>query len=148
MKNIKTLKLTIINKDDNNFDMKYLKSNKGELTLGGIVLILVLLAVAYIGVKMAIPLVRYQQVKEIFRKEVAHLKTASVPEVRRVTLIQLNDIRIKLYPDEDFEDGLRIYREEEEQPYIMEAAYEHVVSFPGGYKYKYVFYPRRVAKWK
>ena len=126
--------------------MKYLKSKKGELTIGGIALILVLLVAGYIGTKMAIPLVRYQQVKEIFRKEVAHLKTASVREVRRVTLIQLKEIGIELYPDEDFEDGLRIVKEDEE-PVVMEAAYEHTVYFVGGFKHKYVFYPRKVATW-
>lgn len=127
--------------------MKYLRSQNGALTLGGLVFILLLVVAGYIGFKMVIPLVRYQQVKEVFRKEVAHLKTASEEEVRKITLNQLADMGVELYPDEDFDDGLRILREEGE-PVVMEAEYEHVVNFIGGYKYKYVFSPRKVAKWK
>jgi len=127
--------------------MKYLKSKKGALTLGGLVFILFLVVAGYMGVKMAIPLVRYMQVKEVFRKEVAHLKTASEAEVRKITLNQLREMGLELNPDEDFEDGLRIIREEDE-PVVMEAEYEHVVNFIGGYKYTYIFKPRKVAKWE
>jgi len=144
---IRTLTLTTINKNDTNFSMKYLRSEKGELTLKTIVILLVLAVGGYLGWKMAVPFVRYQQVKEVFRNQVAQLKTAKEPVVRKETLKQVAELGVEFYTDDDYDDGLRIIREED-QPIIMEAEYEHMVYFIGGFEYKYVFYPQKVAKWK
>ena len=129
--------------------MNYLKSQKGTLTLGGLVFLIIVLICSYVGVKMALPLITNWQVKEVFRNEVAHLKTASEEEVRKIVLLRLKELDVSLHIDGYSEDGLSIYHSDEyndASPYIMEATYYVNVSFLGGHEYTYEFNPMKIAK--
>ncbi|MDT8316890.1 MAG: hypothetical protein RQ824_02725 [bacterium] len=129
--------------------MKYFKSQKGALTFGGLVFLIIVVASGYVGIKMGMPLFTNWQVKEIFRNEVERIKVDTEPVVREVVLKRLEEHGVKLLPDKDFEDGLRIFQEDEYNetgPYIMEASYTIDVDFIGGHRYTYKFSPRKVAK--
>lgn len=129
--------------------MKYFKSQKGALTFGGLVFLVIVVVIGYAGIKMAMPLVTNWQVKEIFRNEVERIKVDKEPVVRKVVLERLKEHGVKLIGDKDFEDGLRIFHEDEYNetgPYIMEGSYAIDVDFIGGHRYTYHFNPRKVAK--
>jgi len=66
--------------------MNNLKSQKGELTFGGLVFLIIVVVCGYVGVKMAMPLITNWQVKEIFRNEVERIKVDTEPVVRKVVL--------------------------------------------------------------
>jgi len=132
--------------------MNILRSEKGALTLGGIIFILIVAVGGYVGLKMAIPLVRNQQAKEVLRNEVERMKQvqkqmASEEEIRNTVHNKLDEIGVKLLPDDrsDYDDGLVIILEEG-KPAVMEAAFKMDVNFIGGYKYTYNFKIRKVAK--
>ena len=129
--------------------MNRIRSQKGAISIGGIILILILLVGGYVGLKMGVPLVRFFQVKEVFRNEVARLKTDSEKNVRETVLKRISEFGIVFKEDRDFEDGLIIITENEygeKIPAIMEARYDVVVNFVGGYKHIYHFNPRKVSK--
>lgn len=129
--------------------MKYFNSQKGALTFGGLVFLIIVVASGYIGIKMAMPLITNWQVKEIFRNEVERIKVDKEPKIRKVVLARLKEHGVKLIEDKDFEDGLRIFHEDEYNetgPYIMEGSYAINVDFIGGHRYTYNFSPRKVAK--
>ena len=129
--------------------MKYFKSQKGALTFGGLVFLILVLSASYVGIKMVMPKFTNWQVKEIFRNEVERIKTAKEEVIRKVVLERLKEKGIKLLEDEKYEDGLRIFHEDEYNetgPYIMEGSYTVDVDFIGGYRYTYHFNPRKVAK--
>ncbi len=129
--------------------MRYFKSQKGELTFGGLVFLIIVVAIGYVGIKMAMPLITNWQVKEIFRNEVERIKVDKEPKIRKVVLERLKEHGVKLLEDKDYEDGLRIFHEDEYNetgPYVMEGSYDIDVDFIGGYRYTYRFDPRKVAK--
>ena len=129
--------------------MKYFNSQKGALTFGGLVFLLIVVVSGYAGIKMALPLITNWQVKEIFRNEVERIKVDTEPVIRKVVLERLKEHGVKLIEDKDFEDGLRIFHEDEYNetgPYIMEGSYAINVDFIGGHRYTYKFSPRKVAK--
>ena len=64
--------------------MKLIRSQKGSLSLGGLLSWIVVAAGVYVGIMMALPQVRNYQVKELFRTEVNRLKVASEGEVRKL----------------------------------------------------------------
>ena len=115
---------------------------KGAITLGGLIFLLIVVMVAYVGMKMSIPLIKNQQVKELFRTKVARLKTESEEKVRKDTYEKLKELKVTLYVDYEVEDdGLHIIIEEG-KPAIMAATFSEEVNFIGGYKYIYTFNPR------
>lgn len=129
--------------------MKYFNSQKGALTFGGLIFLIIVLLVSYVGIKMAVPLITNWQVKEIFRNEVERIKVDKEPKVRKVVLARLKEHGVKLIEDKEYEDGLRIFHEDEYNetgPYIMEGSYTIDVDFISGHRYTYKFSPRKVAK--
>ena len=129
--------------------MKYINSQKGELTFGGLVFLIIVVVAGYVGIKMAMPLITNWQVKEIFRNEVERVKVDSEPVVRKVVLERLKEHGVKLIEDRNYDDGLRIYQEDEYNetgPFIMEGSFIVDVDFIGGYRYTYRFNPKKVAK--
>jgi hypothetical protein len=129
--------------------MKYFKSQKGALTFGGLIFLIVVLVASYAGIKMALPLVTNWQVKEIFRNEVERIKVDGEPKIREVVLARLKEKGVKLLEDENYDDGLRVFREDEENetgPYVMEGSYIIDVDFIGGHRYTYRFNPKKIAK--
>lgn len=129
--------------------MKYFKSQKGALSFGGLIFLIVVLLASYVGIKMVLPLITNWQVKEIFRNEVERIKVDKEPVVRKVVLERLKEHGVKLLADRNYDDGLRIFHEDEYNetgPYIMEGSYIIDVDFIGGYRYTYHFSPRKVAK--
>ena len=129
--------------------MKYFNSQKGALTFGGLIFLIIVVIGAYAGIKMALPLITNWQVKEIFRNEVERVKMDSEPVIRKVVLERLKEHGVKLLANENYDDGLRISHTDEYNetgPYIMEASYVVDVDFIGGYRYTYHFNPRKVAK--
>ena len=129
--------------------MRYLKSQKGALTFGGLVFLVIIVVSGYVGIKMVMPLITNWQVKEIFRNEVERIKVDTEPVVRKVVLKRLQEHGVKLHEDENYDDGLRIFHEDvynETGPYIMEGSYTINVDFIGGHRYTYHFNPKKVAK--
>ena len=129
--------------------MNIIKSQKGAMSLGTLVFLLVVGTSAYVGLKMAYPLVKNFQVKEVFRNEVARLKKDGEERVRYDVNNRLAELGVKLLEQEYYEDGLLIYHLEEDNetsPWVMEGRYNMDVEFLGGYKYTYRFNPKRVAK--
>ena len=121
--------------------MYRLNSQKGALTLGGIIFLLIIAVGAYIGIKMAMPLIKYAQVKELFRTKVARLKVEATDKVKKEVYEGLKDLEITLHVDYEYEEeGLHIIIEEG-KPAIMKASYSEDVNFPGGYKHSYTFNP-------
>lgn len=129
--------------------MKYFKSQKGALTFGGLIFLSVVLIASYAGIKMAIPLITNWQVKEIFRNEVERIKVGGEPKIRAVVLARLKEHGVTLLGDKNYDDGLRIFHEDEYNetgPYVMEGSYTIDVDFIGGYRYTYHFNPKKVSK--
>lgn len=117
-------------------------SQKGAITIGGLIFWLVVGIAGYVGMKMSAPLIKNYQVKELFRNKVAALKTHSEEIVREDTYKKLNELNVKLYVDYEVEDdGLHILLEEG-KPAIMDATFIEEVTFIGGYIYIYSFNPR------
>lgn len=119
--------------------MNIMKCQKGGLSLGNIIFLLILGAAIYVGAMMAVPWINFYQVEELFKNQVVRLKVASEEEVRAAIDLKLKELEVTL-PD----DGLEVVREEGKQPTI-EATYKVDVNFIGGYKYTYVFKPRGEA---
>ena len=125
--------------------MKYLKSERGELTFGGIVVLVIVVAAGYVGVKMAVPKIKNFQTKEVFRNEVGRVKTTQEAELRIAVFNKLKEIGVTLKPDPESEDGL-IIRNEEGELAVIEATIVMDVNFITGHKYTYVFHPKAIAK--
>lgn len=119
--------------------MDSLRSQRGALSLGSLIFLLVIGTGIYIGIKMATPWIRFYQVEELFKEQVVRLKVASEEEVRDAIKKKLTELEVPI-PDEE----ISIIREEEKPPAI-EATYNVDVDFIGGYKYTYVFKPRGEA---
>ena len=129
--------------------MNYFKSQKGALTFGGLIFLVIVVVSGYVGIKMGMPLITNWQVKEIFRNEVERIKVDKEPKVRKVVLERLEEHGVKLLEDKNYEDGLRIFHEDEYNetgPYVMEGSYTIDVDFIGGHRYTYHFNPRKIAK--
>ena len=129
--------------------MKYFNSQKGALTFGGLIFLIIVVVSGYVGIKMAMPLITNWQVKEIFRNEVERIKVDKEPKIRKVVLARLEEHGVTLLEDKNYEDGLRIFHEDEYNetgPYVMEGSYTIDVDFIGGYRYTYHFNPRKIAK--
>ena len=62
--------------------MRIIGSQRGAISLGSLIFLLVLGTGIYIAVKMAVPLIRNYQVQELFKNEVIRLKTVSEEDVR------------------------------------------------------------------
>lgn len=121
---------------------RLLASQKGAITIGGLIFWLVVGVAGYVGMKMSVPLIKNYQVKELFRNKVAALKTHSEEIVREDTYKKLNELNVELYVDYEVEDdGLHILFEEGKLA-VMEAIFIEEVTFIGGYKYVYTFNPR------
>ena len=121
--------------------MSRLNSQKGALSLGGIIFLLIIAVAAYVGIKMAIPLIQYGQVKELFRTKVARLKVEAADKIKKEVYENLKEMDVTLHVDYEYEEeGLHIIIEEG-KPAIMKASYSEDVDFPGGYKYTYTFNP-------
>ncbi len=127
--------------------MNYIKEQKGELTIGAILFIAVVVVGGYVGIKMAIPKVRNYQVKEVFRNEIGRLKVDPEMVVRANVLNKIKELGVSFDPHYESEDGLLIIREEGELP-VMKATFRMEVKFITGHKYTYVFHPMKVAKQK
>lgn len=119
--------------------MDSLRSQRGALSLGSLIFLLVIGTGIYIGIKMATPWIRFYQVEELFKEQVVRLKVASEEEVRDAIKKKLTELEVPI-PDEE----ISIIREEGKPPAI-EATYNVDVDFIGGYKYTYVFKPRGEA---
>ncbi len=117
-------------------------NQRGALTLGGLIFLLIIAAAVYVGIKMSVPLIKNQQVKELFRTKVARLKVESEDLIRQETYEKLKELNVILYVNEEVEDdGLHITIEEG-KPALMEAIFFEEVHFIGGYKYTYRFNPK------
>lgn len=127
--------------------MKNLRSEKGEIGFGGMVFWLVVALGGYCAFQMAMPVVKFKQVEELFRTEVASLKVKKVKTVKKETQSRLLEMGIKLYVAEENDwEGLRV-RVTKGEPAIMEATYMEEVVLPGGfYKHTYTFQPRAESK--
>ncbi len=126
--------------------MKILRSEKGEIGLGRMLFWLVVVIVGYCAFLMAMPWVKYNQVEELFRNEVASLKVAHLEDVKKETYAKIEDMGIKLYVGEDNDwEGLRITITRG-KPAVMEAKYMDEVLLPGGFKHVYTFHPRSESK--
>lgn len=119
--------------------MNITKSQKGGLSLGGVIFLLIFGTAIYVGVMMAIPWIKFYQVEELFKNQVVRLKVAPEEEVRAAIDLKLKELEVTLSNDD-----VRIIREEGKQP-IIEATYKVDVNFIGGYKYTYLFTPRGEA---
>jgi hypothetical protein len=126
--------------------MKILRSEKGEIGLGRMLFWLVVVIVGYCAFLMAMPWVKYKQVEELFRNEVASLKVAHLEDVKKETYAKIEDMGIKLYVGEDNDwEGLRITITRG-KPAVMEAKYTEEVLLPGGFKHVYTFHLRSESK--
>jgi hypothetical protein len=119
--------------------MDTLRSQRGALSLGSLIFLIILGTAVYVGIKMASPWIRFYQVQELFKDQVVRLKVASEDEVRDAINKKLAELEVTLS-----EEGLSIIREEGKPP-VIEATYQVDVQFVGGYKYTYTFHPRGEA---
>lgn len=119
--------------------MSKLLSQRGSISFGGLVFLLIVGTGIYVGVMMAIPWIKFYQIEELFKNQVVRLKVASEEEVRAVIDLKLKELEVTL-----LDDGVEVIREEGKRP-IIEATYKVDVNFIGGYKYTYVFKPRGEA---
>jgi len=115
--------------------MRIIGSQRGAISLGSLIFLLVLGTGIYIAVKMAVPLIRNYQVQELFKNEVIRLKTVSEEDVRNNINKKLDEIEVKLS-----EESFSIIREDGKPPRI-EARFNIDVDFAGLYKYTYTFHP-------
>ena len=118
--------------------MKSLRSQRGSLSLGSIIFLLVIGIGIYVAVKMAVPVIRYYQVEALFQDKVVRLKIASEDEVRPEIDRQLEDLGVS------FPEGYDIIKEQG-KPAVIEGEYQVVVDFAGIYEYTYTFHPRGEA---
>jgi len=126
--------------------MKILRSEKGEMGPGRVLFWLVLAFGGYIAFQMAMPWVKYKQVEELFRNEVASLKVKDIETVKKETYDRLEEMGIKLYvAEENNWEGLRV-KIKRGEPAVMEATYMCEVLLPGGFKHLYTFHPRSESK--
>jgi len=126
--------------------MKNLRSEKGEFGLGSLLFWLVVAIGGYCAFQLAMPWVKYKQVEELFRTEVAALKVRKVEAVKTETYARLEEMGVKLYvAEENNWEGLRITTRRGE-PAVMEATYMDEVILPGGFKHLYTFHPRSESK--
>lgn len=125
------------NKRDNSFHMKNFRSERGAITIGGIILMIILAICIYVGFKMGSPIVENFQVKKMFRFEATRLKNTDKDEVMSSVEKKLKDMKIKIE-----EDTLEIVFTDRGagMPYIKAEYYRRVV-FPKGYTYTYHFKP-------
>lgn len=119
--------------------MDSLRSQRGALSLGSLIFLLVIGTGIYVAVKMAIPVIRYYQVEALFKDKVVRLKISTEEEVRPEIDRQLQDLGVT-FPG----DGYRIIKEEG-KPAVIEGDYQVVVDFAGFYQYTYTFHPRGEA---
>lgn len=119
--------------------MDSLRSQRGALSLESLIFLLVIGAGIYVGIKMAVPWIRFYQVQELLGDQVVRLKVASEEEVREAINKRLDELKVSLS-----HDGLKMIREEG-KPAVIEATYKVDVVFIGGYKYTYTFQPQGVA---
>ncbi len=127
--------------------MKILRSEKGEMGFSGFLFWLVVAIAGYSAFLMAMPWVKFKQVEELFRNEVASLKVAHLEDVKKETYTKVEDMGVILYVGEDNNwEGLHITIRRG-KPAIMEAKYMEEVVLPGGfYKHTYTFHPRAESK--
>lgn len=118
--------------------MQRMRSQKGSLSTGSIIFLLVVGIAIYIGVKLIIPVIRFNQVEALFKDKVVRLKISSEEEVRPEIDRQLEDLGVS------FPEGYDIIKEQG-QPAVIEGEYQVEVDFAGVYKYTYTFNPRGVA---
>lgn len=114
-------------------------SQRGSISFGSLVFLLVIGTGIYIGVMMAIPWIKLYQIEELFKVQVVRLKIASEDEVKGAIKIKLEQLEVPL----SIED-VQIIREEG-KPAVIEGMYKLDVNFVGGYKYTYTFKPRGEA---
>ncbi|MBE9535788.1 MAG: hypothetical protein IMF07_01295 [Proteobacteria bacterium] len=127
--------------------MKILRSEKGEMGLGDMVFWLVVAVGGYCAFQMAMPWVKFKQVEELFRNEIASMKVKKVKTVKKETHARLEEMGVKLYVAEENDwEGLRI-KVTRGEPAVMEATYMEEVVLPGGlYRHTYTFHPRAESK--
>lgn len=116
-----------------------LKSQKGFLSLGSLIFLLIVGSGIYVGIKMTLPWIRFYQIEELFKEQVVRLKVASEDEVKGAIKLKLEQLEVPL----SIED-VRVIREEG-KPAVIEGTYKADVEFIGGYKYTYIFKPRGEA---
>lgn len=114
-------------------------SQRGSISFGSLVFLLVIGTGIYIGVMMAIPWIKLYQIEELFKVQVVRLKIASEDEVKGAIKLKLEQLEVPL----SIED-VQIIREEG-KPAVIEGMYKLDVNFVGGYKYTYTFKPRGEA---
>lgn len=117
-----------------------LKSQKGSLSLGSLIFLLIAGIGIYVGLMLAFPWVRFYQVEQLFKDQAIRLKVAPEEEVSANINQKLKELNVTISDEE----GIRIIRAEGKSPAI-EATYREDVQFIGGYIYTYVFKPRGEA---
>ena len=109
--------------------------SRGEVGVGTIVFILLLIVIAYGCYKFIPPYVRYSQIKYLFQEQAARAKVTSVDKIRRTIwerFERLDTIWLE-------QDDLVVKMERDR--IIIKAEYEEVIEFPGGYEYSIWFEP-------
>lgn len=118
--------------------MNKLKSQKGSFSLGELIFLAIIGIVIYVGIKMAVPVIRYYQVESLFKDKVVRLKISTEEEVRPEIDRQLQDLGVT------FPEGYNIIKEEG-KPAVIEGEYQVDVDLAGVYKYTYTFHPKGEA---
>ncbi len=109
---------------------------EGKISLGTLIFLLIVVATVYVGIKMASPLIRYYQVRNLFGIEATRANRITDQEI-------LSDITRKLKEIKAPVDLNEVLIRREGNTIQISVTYEESVSFIGGrYEKTFTFSPQ------